>query len=46
MQRVGWVRTGIEASVLAVGYLLGGTAGIGTLIFVLGIGLAPVRVYS
>ncbi len=39
-KKVGWVRTGIEATVLALGYLLGGTAGIGTLIFVLGIGLA------
>jgi uncharacterized membrane protein YczE len=32
------IRTGIEASVLAVGYLLGGTVGIGTLLFALTIG--------
>jgi uncharacterized membrane protein YczE len=32
------IRTGIEASVLAVGYLLGGTVGIGTLVYALSIG--------
>lgn len=32
------VRTSIEASVLAVGWLLGGTVGIGTLVYALGIG--------
>jgi uncharacterized membrane protein YczE len=38
--RVGVVRAGIELSVLAVGYLLGGTIGVGTLIFAFGIGPA------
>ena len=37
---VGVVRTGIELIVLALGVLLGGTAGIGTLLWALGIGLA------
>jgi uncharacterized membrane protein YczE len=32
------VRTGIEVTVLAVGWLLGGTVGIGTLIYAAGIG--------
>ena len=32
------VRTAIEATVLAVGWLLGGTVGIGTLLFVVTIG--------
>jgi uncharacterized membrane protein YczE len=32
------VRTGIEATVLAVGWLLGGTVGIGTVIYAFGIG--------
>ncbi len=32
------VRTGIETTVLVVGYLLGGTVGIGTLLFALAIG--------
>lgn len=32
------VRTGIEVSVLALGLVLGGTAGIGTVLFALGIG--------
>lgn len=32
------VRTGIEATVLATGWLLGGTAGVGTLVYALGIG--------
>lgn len=35
---VGLVRTGIEVLVLLVGILLGGTAGLGTLLFALGIG--------
>lgn len=35
---VGWVRTGIEVSVVAVGYLLGGNLNAGTLLFVLTIG--------
>lgn len=38
--RVGVVRTGIELTALLAGYLLGGTIGIGTLIFALGIGFA------
>ncbi|MDT5001597.1 MAG: hypothetical protein QOK12_3702 [Mycobacterium sp.] len=33
------VRTSIEATVLAVGWLLGGTVGVGTVVYALGIGL-------
>jgi uncharacterized membrane protein YczE len=40
--RFGWsirrARTGIEVLVLAAGYLLGGTVGLGTVVFALGIG--------
>jgi uncharacterized membrane protein YczE len=40
--RTGWsirlVRTGIEITVLAVGWLLGGTVGIGTVAYALAIG--------
>ncbi|MEV0674325.1 hypothetical protein [Mycobacterium sp. NPDC050441] len=40
--RTGWsvrlVRTGIEATVLAVGWVMGGTVGIGTLVYAFGIG--------
>jgi uncharacterized membrane protein YczE len=40
--RTGWsirlVRTGIELTVLAVGWLLGGTVGIGTVAYALAIG--------
>jgi uncharacterized membrane protein YczE len=36
--RVGVVRTGLEASATAAGFVLGGPVGIGTLAFVLGIG--------
>lgn len=40
--RTGWsvrlVRTGIEATVLAVGALMGGTVGIGTVVYAFGIG--------
>jgi len=40
--RTGWsiraVRTGIEVTVLAAGWALGGTVGIGTIIFTLAIG--------
>ena len=36
--RIGAARTGIELAALAIGFALGGTAGIGTLIFGLGIG--------
>lgn len=35
---VGVVRTGIELSVLALGWLLGGTIGVGTILFAFGIG--------
>ena len=38
--RVGVVRTGLEVSATAVGFALGGTVGIGTLAFALGIGPA------
>lgn len=36
--RIGAARTGIEAAALAAGFALGGTAGIGTLVFAAGIG--------
>ena len=36
--RIGTARTVIEILALAVGFALGGTAGIGTLVFALGIG--------
>ena len=35
---IGWARAGIELTVLLIGYLLGGTVGIGTLVFAVGIG--------
>ena len=35
---VGWIRTGIEVSVVVVGYLLGGNLNAGTVLFVLTIG--------
>jgi len=35
---VRWVRTGIELTVLAVGWLLGGTVGIGTVLYAAAIG--------
>jgi uncharacterized membrane protein YczE len=35
---VGAARTGIELSALAIGWLLGGTVGVGTVVFALGIG--------
>lgn len=38
--RIGAARTGLEAAVLLVGFALGGTVGIGTLVFALGIGPA------
>ncbi len=38
--RIGWARTAIEILALAAGFALGGTAGIGTLVFALGIGPA------
>jgi uncharacterized membrane protein YczE len=41
-RRTGWslrlVRTGIEVTVLALGWLLGGTVGVGTLLYAFGIG--------
>lgn len=41
-RRTGWslrlVRTGIEVSVLALGWALGGTVGVGTLLYAFGIG--------
>jgi uncharacterized protein len=43
-QRFGWpiaaVRTGLEVSALVVGWLLGGTVGIGTAVFAFGVGPA------
>jgi len=36
--RVGPVRTGIEVTAMSVGFLLGGSVGIGTLAFALGVG--------
>ncbi|MCG5434355.1 hypothetical protein LV457_18960 [Mycobacterium sp. MYCO198283] len=42
VRRTGWsvrvVRTGIEVAVLTAGWLLGGTVGIGTVVYALGIG--------
>lgn len=38
--RIGAARTGLELAALVVGFALGGTAGIGTLLFALGIGPA------
>lgn len=35
---IGAVRTGIEVTVLGLGWLLGGTVGVGTVLFALGIG--------
>ncbi|MEK9625763.1 MAG: hypothetical protein VW311_02565 [Gammaproteobacteria bacterium] len=49
---IGWVRAAIEISVLAVGWLLGGSVGIGTVVFALGVGhsvavfLSLMRVFS
>ncbi|WP_436792938.1 YczE/YyaS/YitT family protein [Actinospongicola halichondriae] len=36
--RVGPVRSGIELSALALGFVLGGTVGVGTIVFALGVG--------
>ena len=38
--RIGVARTAIEVAVLALGFVLGGTVGLGTLVFALGIGPA------
>ena len=35
---IAWVRSGIEVSVVMLGWMLGGTVGIGTLLFAFGIG--------
>jgi uncharacterized membrane protein YczE len=35
---IAWVRSGIELSVIAAGWALGGTVGFGTVLFALGIG--------
>jgi len=35
---VRWIRTGVEATVLALGWLMGGTVGVGTVLFVLSTG--------
>jgi uncharacterized membrane protein YczE len=35
---IAWARLGLELAVLAVGWLLGGTVGIGTIVFAFGIG--------
>ena len=39
-RRLGLVRAGIELAALAVGFALGGTVGVGTIVFALGIGPA------
>ncbi|HEY8103843.1 MAG TPA: hypothetical protein VIE18_04960 [Gaiellaceae bacterium] len=38
--RIGVARTGLEVAALAVGFVLGGTVGVGTVVFALGIGPA------
>ena len=35
---IAWVRSGIEVTVIALGWVLGGTVGVGTILFALGIG--------
>ena len=37
---IGWVRVGLEITVLCAGWLLGGTVGVGTVVFALGVGYA------
>jgi hypothetical protein len=37
---IGWVRAGLELAVLCAGWLLGGTVGLGTVVFALGVGYA------
>jgi len=37
---IGWVRAGLEIIVLCAGWLLGGTVGVGTVVFALGVGYA------
>ncbi|WP_293906350.1 hypothetical protein [Phenylobacterium sp.] len=36
--RIAWVRTGIELTVLAIGWLMGGTVGLGTVLYAFAIG--------
>ena len=38
--RMRWARTGVEVTVLCAGWLLGGTVGIGTVLFAFGVGPA------
>jgi uncharacterized membrane protein YczE len=35
---IAWVRSGLEVAVIAAGWALGGTVGLGTVLFALGIG--------
>ena len=37
---IGWVRAGLEVTVLCCGWLLGGTVGVGTIVFAIGVGYA------
>ena len=37
---IGWVRAGLEVTVLCCGWLLGGTVGLGTVVFAIGVGYA------
>jgi uncharacterized membrane protein YczE len=37
---IGWVRAGLELTVLCFGWMLGGTVGLGTVIFAVGVGYA------
>jgi len=37
---IAWVRSGLEIAVISIGWMLGGTVGIGTILFALGIGPA------
>jgi uncharacterized membrane protein YczE len=37
---IGWVRAGLEVTVLCCGWLLGGTVGLGTVVFAVGVGYA------
>ncbi|MGA1695345.1 MAG: hypothetical protein ACO39V_00465 [Arenicellales bacterium] len=49
---IGWVRAGIEILVLVAGWFLGGSVGVGTVVFALGVGhsvavfLSLMRVFS
>jgi uncharacterized membrane protein YczE len=35
---IAWVRSGLEVTIILVGWLLGGSVGLGTVVFALGIG--------